>query len=63
MIASHKESIHVTERLAIQHTGLSFQIDEQPNYLKPESQPHHARFVDRMIFSLILIFWDRIRFY
>ena len=30
--------------------------------VKPESQPH-ARFFDRTIFSLIPIFWDRIRFY
>ena len=30
--------------------------------LKPGSQPH-ARFFDRTIFSLIPIFWNRIRFY
>ena len=30
--------------------------------LKPGSQPH-AQFFDRTIFSLIPIFWNRIRFY
>ena len=37
-------------------------VNEDEYQVKPCSQPH-ARYFDRTFFSLILIFWNRIRFY
>ena len=44
------------------YTSLLTYAIEHGTSLKPGSQPH-AQFFDRTIFSLIPIFWNRIRFY